>query len=151
MNDRVSIVVPLAEVRGRLKGRSTLKGRQTDPQARADIAELLELQLAGGQLRRDLLIEFLHLIQDKFGHLSAAHMTALAEVMKISQAEVYEVAVDKQTHSERLMVIDRWGKVRGRFGCKLQVTSWRVLGVCICLAKSNLCKPVKSVFLSRYL
>ena len=92
MNDRVTIVVPLAEVRGRRKGRATLKGRQTDPQARADIAVLLETQLSDGPLRRDLLIEYLHLVQDKFGHLSAAHMTALAEVMKISQAEVYEVA-----------------------------------------------------------
>lgn len=92
MNDRVTIVVPLAEVRGRRKGRATLKGRQTDPQARADIAVLLETQLSDGPLRRDLLIEYLHLVQDKFGHLSAAHMTALAEVMKIAQAEVYEVA-----------------------------------------------------------
>ena len=92
MNDRVTIAVPLAEVRGRRKGRATLKGRQTDPQARADIAALLETQLSNGPLRRDLLIEYLHIVQDKFGHLSAAHMTALAEVMKIAQAEVYEVA-----------------------------------------------------------
>ncbi|MCY7389067.1 MAG: NAD(P)H-dependent oxidoreductase subunit E, partial [Burkholderiales bacterium] len=92
MNDRVTIAVPLAEVRGRRKGRATLKGRQTDPQARADIAALLGAHLAHGPLRRDLLIEYLHLVQDKFGHLSAAHMTALAEVMKIAQAEVYEVA-----------------------------------------------------------
>ena len=92
MNDRVTIAVPLAEVRGRRKGRATLKGRQTDPQARADIAVLMEKQLSNGPLRRDLLIEYLHIVQDKFGHLSAAHMTALAEVMKIAQAEVYEVA-----------------------------------------------------------
>jgi len=38
------------------------------------------------------LIEYLHLIQDKFGHLSAAHLRALAEEMRIAQAEVYEVA-----------------------------------------------------------
>ena len=92
MNDRVTIAVPLAEVRGRRKGRATLKGRQTDPQARADIAVLMEKQLSNGPLRRDLLIEYLHIVQDKFRHLSAAHMTALAEVMKIAQAEVYEVA-----------------------------------------------------------
>jgi formate dehydrogenase len=42
--------------------------------------------------RRDLLIEHLHLIQDKFGHLSAAHLRALAEEMRLSMAEVYEVA-----------------------------------------------------------
>jgi formate dehydrogenase len=42
--------------------------------------------------RRDLLIEHLHLIQDKYGHLSAAHLTALAHEMKMALAEVYEVA-----------------------------------------------------------
>jgi formate dehydrogenase len=42
--------------------------------------------------RRDLLIEFLHLIQDAYGHLSAAHLRALAEEMRLSQAEIYEVA-----------------------------------------------------------
>ena len=94
MNDRVTIAVPVAEIRGRRKGRSTLKGRQTDPQARAEVAALLaHLSDSGATpLRRDLLIEYLHLIQDKFGQLSAAHMTALAEAMKIAQAEVYEVA-----------------------------------------------------------
>ena len=42
--------------------------------------------------RRDLLLEFLHLIQDKHGHLSAAHIVALAREMKLAPAEVYEVA-----------------------------------------------------------
>ena len=42
--------------------------------------------------RRDLLIEHLHLIQDAHGHLSAAHLRALAEEMRLSQAEIYEVA-----------------------------------------------------------
>ncbi len=42
--------------------------------------------------RRDLLIEHLHLIQDKYGHLSAAHLTALAAEMKMALTEVYEVA-----------------------------------------------------------
>ena len=41
---------------------------------------------------RDLLIEFLHLIQDRYGYLSAAHLMALAEEMRMAQAEVYEVA-----------------------------------------------------------
>ena len=92
MNDRVTIAVPLAEVRGRKKGRSTLKGRQVDPQARTDIDALLAKHSGDGPLRRDLLIEYLHLIQDKFGQLSAAHMAELAETMKIAQTEVYEVA-----------------------------------------------------------
>ncbi len=42
--------------------------------------------------RRDLLIEFLHLVQDAYGHLSAAHIRALAEELRIGQAEIYEVA-----------------------------------------------------------
>jgi formate dehydrogenase len=41
---------------------------------------------------REYLIENLHRVQDRFGHLSAAHLNALAEAMKLSQAEVYEVA-----------------------------------------------------------
>ncbi len=88
MNDRVTVAIPLAEVRSKMKARNTPKGRQVDLQARADIGALL----GGREIRRDLLIEFLHLIQDKFNQLSAAHMAALAEAMKIAQTEVYEVA-----------------------------------------------------------
>ncbi|MCT4610790.1 MAG: NAD(P)H-dependent oxidoreductase subunit E, partial [Pelagimonas sp.] len=70
------------------KGRVTPKGRQLDDQALVDVRELL-----GDRPRnRDLLIEFLHLIQDAFGHLSSAHLRALAEEMRIGQAEIYEVA-----------------------------------------------------------
>ncbi len=76
-----------APPRGR-KPRRTPKGRQVDPQAAADVAALL-----GDRARkRDLLIEFLHLIQDRYGHLSAAHLAALAAEMKLSMTEVYEVA-----------------------------------------------------------
>ena len=88
MNDRLTVAIPLAEVRSKMKARNTPKGRQVDPQARAEIAALL----SGREVRRDLLIESLHLIQDKYGALSAAHMTALAETMKLAQTEVYEVA-----------------------------------------------------------
>jgi formate dehydrogenase beta subunit len=88
MNDRTHIAIPLAEVRSKMKARPTPKGRQVDVAAREEIAALL----SGQEMRRDLLIEYLHLIQDKFGRLSAAHMNALAEAMKISQTEVYEVA-----------------------------------------------------------
>ncbi len=42
--------------------------------------------------RGDLLIEHLHLIQDRYGHLSAAHLAALAQEMKLALTEVYEVA-----------------------------------------------------------
>ncbi|WP_420556475.1 NAD(P)H-dependent oxidoreductase subunit E [Roseovarius sp.] len=73
---------------GKGKGRRTPKGRQLEDQAWEEVRDLL----GDAPRRRDLLIEYLHLIQDKFGHLSAAHLRALAEEMRISQAEVYEVA-----------------------------------------------------------
>jgi formate dehydrogenase len=66
----------------------TPKGRQVDPGALADVRALL-----GSRPRqRDLLIEHLHLIQDRYGHLAAAHLAALAEEMKLALTEVYEVA-----------------------------------------------------------
>jgi NADH:ubiquinone oxidoreductase subunit E len=43
-------------------------------------------------LRRDLLIEYLHRLNDRFGQLAAPHLAALAEALRLSQAEVYEVA-----------------------------------------------------------
>ncbi len=73
---------------GKGKGRRTPKGRQYEDGALADVRRLL----GQAPVRRDLLIEYLHLIQDEFGHLSAAHLRALAEVMRLSQAEIYEVA-----------------------------------------------------------
>ena len=73
---------------GKGKGRRTPKGRQYDDTALSEVRTLLH----GRSRDRDLLIEFLHLIQDKFGHLSAAHLRALAEEMRLSMAEVYEVA-----------------------------------------------------------
>jgi formate dehydrogenase len=70
------------------RARGTLKGRGVDPAARAEIAALL----GGDPRRRDLLIEYLHRIQDRYGHLSAARLAALAESLRLSQTEVYEVA-----------------------------------------------------------
>ena len=64
------------------------KGRGLDDHALADVRALL----GSRPRRRDLLIEFLHLIQDEYGCLSAAHLRALAQEMRLSQAEVYEVA-----------------------------------------------------------
>jgi formate dehydrogenase len=64
------------------------KGRQVDPDALAAVERMI------GELprRRDQLIESLHRIQDACGHLSHAHLAALAQAMRLSQAEVYEVA-----------------------------------------------------------
>ena len=73
---------------GRGKGRRTPKGRQVEDVALEEVQALL----GDRPRRRDLLIEHLHLIQDSFGHLSAAHIRALAEEMRVGQAEVYEVA-----------------------------------------------------------
>ncbi len=73
---------------GRGKGRTHTKGRQLEDQAWDDVRALL-----GDRPRdRDLLIEYLHVIQDAHGHLSARHLRALAEEMRLSMAEVYEVA-----------------------------------------------------------
>src|SRR5216110_839184 len=72
----------------RNRPRKTPKGRQVEPQALAQVRALL----GDRERRRDLLIEHLHLIQDRYGHLSAAHLAALAQEMRLAQAEVFEVA-----------------------------------------------------------
>jgi formate dehydrogenase beta subunit len=73
---------------GRRRPPRTPKGRQVDPRALDEVSTLLGER----ERRRDLLIEHLHLIQDKYGHLSAAHLAALAQEMKLALTEVYEVA-----------------------------------------------------------
>ena len=73
---------------GRRRPPRTPKGRQVDPTALDEVRALL----IDRPRRRDLLIEHLHLIQDHYGHLSAAHLTALAQEMKMALTEVYEVA-----------------------------------------------------------
>ena len=72
----------------RSRVRATPRGRRVDPKAREEVVALL----GDTPRRRDLLIEFLHLIQDRYGCLAAPHLVALAAEMKISMAEVYEVA-----------------------------------------------------------
>lgn len=82
-------VIPIA-VQGssQERKRQAPKGRQVDPVALSQVQTLL-----GDESRqRDLLIEHLHTLQDHFGHLSAAHLAALAQEMRLSQTEVYEVA-----------------------------------------------------------
>ncbi len=93
MSDSVSLVTPEPASKkkrrggggGRVRG---LKGRQVDPQAREEVLALL----SDAPRRRDLLIEHLHKIQDHYGCLSARHLVALADEMKMAMAEVYEVA-----------------------------------------------------------
>ena len=67
---------------------SKRKGRQLDPLALAEVQKLLE----DLPRRKELLIEALHLIQDRNHYLSAKHLVALAHELKLSSAEVYEVA-----------------------------------------------------------
>ncbi len=74
---------------GRKRGaRGHPKGRPRDLAALAEIRALL----GDTPRRRDLLIECLHRVQDQYGHISAAHIVALAEELKLAQTEVYEVA-----------------------------------------------------------
>jgi|TARA_B100000315_G_scaffold258503_1_gene310900 formate dehydrogenase len=70
------------------RARITGRGRQVEEKARDDIRVLLD----GRPRDRDLLIEYLHLVQDGYGYIAAAHLAALAEEMSIPMAEAYEVA-----------------------------------------------------------
>ena len=79
---------PARHVGSRKRARGFPKGRQLDTDALEDIRKLL-----GDRPRRaDLLIEYLHLIQDKYNYISAAHLKALCEEMRLPQAAAYEVA-----------------------------------------------------------
>jgi len=78
--------VPSRPKRGRV--RSTPKGRRVDPAARDEVRALL----GDAPRRTDLLIEYLHKIQDRYGCLQARHLVALADELKMAMAEVYEVA-----------------------------------------------------------
>ena len=77
---------PPRQNRGRV--RSTPKGRRVDPAARDEVRALL----GDAPRRTDLLIEYLHKIQDRYGCLQARHLVALADELKMAMAEVYEVA-----------------------------------------------------------
>ena len=73
---------------GRKRTRSAPKGRQVDARALREVRALL----AEAPRRRDLLVEFLHRIQDAYGSIRAAHVVALAQEMRLALTEVYEVA-----------------------------------------------------------
>src|SRR5262245_37874712 len=74
---------------GRRNGpRKTTKGSQVGPEGMEQVRGLL----GDPERPRELLIEYLHLIQDRYGYLSAAHLAALAQEMKLALTEVYEVA-----------------------------------------------------------
>ncbi|MDE2454443.1 MAG: NAD(P)H-dependent oxidoreductase subunit E [Burkholderiales bacterium] len=81
-------VIPIAPMAGRERKRQAPKGRRVDPAALAEVQALLGAE----PLRRDLLIEYLHRLNDEFGQLGAPHLAALAQLMHLAQTEVYEVA-----------------------------------------------------------
>jgi len=83
-------IIPIAVLDESVKQRKRQapKGRRVDPAALAEVQGLL----GSSSRQADMLIEHLHKIQDRFGHLSAAHLAALAQEMRMAQTEVYEVA-----------------------------------------------------------
>jgi formate dehydrogenase len=82
-------VIPIAaQGASRQRKREAPKGRRVDPQA----LEQVQALLGDASRQRDLLIEHLHKIQDRYGCISSAHIAALAQEMRLAQAEVYEVA-----------------------------------------------------------
>ncbi len=87
----IPIAVQALEGPSAQRRRSQPRGRQVDAQALADVQAALKLP-AGTPLRRELLIEYLHGIQDHFRQLSAPHLAALAQWMGLAQTEVFEVA-----------------------------------------------------------
>ena len=79
---------PARHVGSRKRARAFPKGRQLDIEALKEIRALL-----GDRPRRhDLLIEYLHLIQDRYHAISARHLKALCEELRLPQAAAYEVA-----------------------------------------------------------
>jgi len=68
MND--TAIVDTSRLRGPRRVKSRPKGRQVDPAALAEVRAVL----GEAPRRRDLLIEHLHKLQDRFGHLSAQHV-----------------------------------------------------------------------------
>jgi len=83
-----SHLIPLQAVEKQIRLRSKPKGRIAEPEALEEVRALLKDE----PRRRDLLIEHLHKVQDRYGHLSSRHLTALAREMNLPMAEVYEVA-----------------------------------------------------------
>ncbi|MBV7427919.1 MULTISPECIES: NADH-ubiquinone oxidoreductase-F iron-sulfur binding region domain-containing protein [unclassified Acidovorax] len=83
--------VSVNDMRERIRRKSRLKGRQPEDAALAEVAQLLGPRPADG-FRRDLLIEYLHRLNDHFGVLHDRHLVALAKQLNRPMAEVYEVA-----------------------------------------------------------
>ena len=112
------------------------KGRGVDAGALAEVQKLLGER----PRRRDLLIEYLHLIQDTHGQLSAVHLAALADEMKLALAEVYEVAtfyahfdVATDEHAQAPVITVR---VCDSLSCELNGAHTLLAGLCDSLASN---------------
>ena len=82
-------LIPVAAIGpSKQRKREAPRGRAVNPAALAEVQALV----GNEPLRHDLLIEYLHLIQDRHGHLSARHLAALAAELRMAQTEIYEVA-----------------------------------------------------------
>ena len=94
-NSNSQSVVAFASVNDmslKIRQKSQLKGRQADETSLQEVRALLLLDSEVLKQRRDLLIEQLHKINDTFRGLHERHLVALAKLMNIPMAEVYEVA-----------------------------------------------------------
>lgn len=76
----------------KIRQKSQLKGRQADDASLREVLALLQMDDKVLPQRRDLLIEHLHKINDKFRGLHERHLVALSKLMNLAMAEVYEVA-----------------------------------------------------------
>ena len=82
-------VIPIAKMgASKQRKREAPKGRSVTPAALSELEALLGKE----PLRHDLLIEYLHLINDRYKQLAAPHLAALARMLGLAQTEVYEVA-----------------------------------------------------------
>ncbi|CDS50883.1 tungsten-containing formate dehydrogenase beta subunit [Polaromonas sp. CG9_12] len=84
-------IATVDQLRERIRRKSQLKGRQADDASLEQVRALIGARPAQGH-RRDLLIEYLHLLNDAHRCLHERHLVALAREMNLSMAEVYEVA-----------------------------------------------------------
>ncbi|MBJ7503899.1 MAG: NAD(P)H-dependent oxidoreductase subunit E, partial [Polynucleobacter sp.] len=81
-------VATIDDLRQRIRQKSKLKGRQPDDISVSEVQQLIGLP----PYRRDLLIEYLHQLNDEYRALHDRHLVALSKVINVSMAEVYEVA-----------------------------------------------------------
>jgi formate dehydrogenase beta subunit len=85
------VLASVDDMRARIRQKRQLKGRQTDAESASQVRALIGEPSPTGY-RRDLLIEYLHRLNDTYHALHMRHLVALAAAMKIGMAEVYEVA-----------------------------------------------------------